>query len=133
MEANQSEIVRCGEHSDYGTLTFLFQDSMGGLEVRAVDNSWIKADPRPDTILINVGDLLEIFTNGQFPATLHRVVIPHEEVKRRQGRQSIVFFLHPESDTLVEPLINLEKTNKKYLPITALDHVNKRFAATYQY
>ncbi len=36
-------VVRCGEHSDYGTITFLYQDSMGGLEVRAVDNSWIRA------------------------------------------------------------------------------------------
>ena len=38
----KSQIVRCGEHSDYGTITFLYQDDMGGLEVRAVDNSWIK-------------------------------------------------------------------------------------------
>ena len=49
---------------------------MEGLEVRAVDNSWIKATPRSGTVLINVGDLLEIYSNGLFPATLHRVVIP---------------------------------------------------------
>ena len=39
---NKSQIVRCGEHSDYGTITFLYQDDMGGLEVRAIDNSWIQ-------------------------------------------------------------------------------------------
>ena len=43
MALEKSQIVRCGEHSDYGTITFLYQDDMGGLEVRAVDNSWIKA------------------------------------------------------------------------------------------
>ena len=76
MALEKSQIVRCGEHSDYGTITFLYQDDMAGLEVRAVDNSWIQATPRSGTILINVGDLLEIYSNGLFPATLHRVVIP---------------------------------------------------------
>ena len=42
FEGRKGQIVRCGEHSDYGTITFLYQDDMGGLEVRAVDNSWIK-------------------------------------------------------------------------------------------
>ena len=108
---------------------------MEGLEVRAIDNSWIKATPIPGTILINVGDLLEIYSNGLFPATLHRVVIPDEELLQRKARQSIVFFLHPESSTLVRPLISkVAKSNgQNYQAITALDHVNKRFAATYQY
>ena len=69
------------------------------------------------------------------------MVIPPEEFLRKKARQSIVFFLHPESDTIVKPLINLDgKTSeksagdgKKYEAITALEHVNKRFAATYQY
>ena len=105
---------------------------MAGLEVRAVDNSWITAKPIEGTILMNVGDLLEIYSNGLFPATLHRVVIPSEELERKKARQSIVFFLHPEGDTLVEPLIETEAPTK-YKAITALEHVNKRFAATYQY
>ena len=44
MALEKSQIVRCGEHSDYGTITFLYQDDMAGLEVRAVDNSWIQAN-----------------------------------------------------------------------------------------
>ena len=70
-----------------------------------------------------------------FPATLHRVVIPEEEVLQKKARQSIVFFLHPESSALVQPLISKGAQSKAqtYHPITALDHVNKRFAATYQY
>ena len=107
---------------------------MDGLEVRAVDNSWIKATPRPGTILVNVGDLLEFYSNGLFPATLHRVVIPPDEFLRQRARQSIVFFLHPNMDVLVQPIIREgERQEAKYQPITALDHVNKRFAETYQY
>lgn len=78
---------------------------------------------------------LLFYSNGLFPATLHRVVIPEEELLQKKARQSIVFFLHPESSTMVKPLI--EKTPRSklqtYQAITALDHVNKRFAATYQY
>ena len=42
VDQEKGKLVRCGEHSDYGTVTFLYQDHMGGLEVRAVDNSWIE-------------------------------------------------------------------------------------------
>mgnify|MGYP001167012367 FL=1 len=125
-----NEIVRCAEHSDYGTLTFLYQDDMEGLEVRAVDNSWIKATPRKGRILINVGDLLENWSDGLFPATLHRVVIPPEEFLRKKARQSIVYFLHPDKDVWVEPLNG--STNPKYTPVNSLDYLNKRFTDTYQ-
>ena len=63
----------------------------------------------------------------------NRVVIPEEEFLRKQARQSIVFFLHPEHETEVKPLLANNNSEKKYEATTALDHVNKRFAATYQY
>ena len=44
--------VRCGEHADFGTLTYLLQDEMGGLEVKGVDNIWIQAAPVKDAILV---------------------------------------------------------------------------------
>ena len=97
-------VVRCGEHADYGTLTFLMQDDLGGLEVRDLDQGWIKARPVKGSILVicsyiscqgncfshetvsqvNVGDLMEIITNGRIPATRHRVVVPEEEVRERK-------------------------------------------------
>ena len=52
--------TRCGEHSDYGSLTFLFQDDLGGLEVRDKHGSWVRAKPVKDSMLVNVGDLLEV-------------------------------------------------------------------------
>ena len=53
---------------------------------------------------VNVGDLLEVYTNGAYPATRHRVVIPEEEVVRRQPRQSFVLFLQPDAERVARPL-----------------------------
>ena len=53
---------------------------------------------------VNVGDLLEVYTNGAYPATRHRVVIPEEEVVRRQPRQSFVLFLQPDAERVAKPI-----------------------------
>lgn len=119
---------RCGEHSDYGTITLLYQDQLGGLEVKGVDGQWINADPVPGTVLVNVGDLLEALTGGLFPATRHRVVVPELEIRRRTKRQSIVFFIHPDDAVVCEPLAG---PDPRYPPVTARQHLENRFAATY--
>ena len=135
---------------DYGLITLLYQDEIGGLEVKGTSDSWTPAKPIKDAVLINAGDMLEMYTNGRLPATLHRVIIPEEEIKQRTTRQSIVFFVHPDHDTLISPLpafleehtdiINHKKekaaTKTKeftigYKPISALEHVTRRFEATY--
>jgi isopenicillin N synthase-like dioxygenase len=138
---------------DYGLITLLYQDEIGGLEVKGTNNSWTPAKPIKDAVLINAGDMLEMFTNGRLPATLHRVIIPEEEIKQRTTRQSIVFFVHPDHDTMISPLPAFLKepiddtknfgkemaaTKTKeftlgYKPISALEHVNRRFQATYQF
>ena len=128
----KDKIIRFAEHSDYGTITLLYQDDMDGLEVKASDNSWIKATPRPGRILINVGDLLEIWSTGLFPATLHRVIIPEEEFLRKKARQSIVYFLHPDKNVWVQPLIKSENSkNSRYQGVNALDYLHKKFTETY--
>jgi len=121
-------IVRCGEHSDYGTVTILFQDSLGGLEAKSVSGDWLSADPISGAILINVGDLLENFTSGRFPATRHRVVVPEQEFRRRSARQSIAFFVHPDDQVECSPL---DGPDPRYPPVTALGHLENRFRATY--
>jgi len=121
-------IVRCGEHSDYGTVTILFQDSLGGLEAKSVSGDWLSADPIPGSILINVGDLLENFTSGRFPATRHRVVVPEQEFRRQSARQSIAFFVHPDDQVMCSPL---DGPDPRYPPVTALGHLENRFRATY--
>merc|ERR1711892_1594899 len=123
-------LVRCSEHSDYGTFTLLFQDEYPGLEVKLTSGGWVSADPFPGTILVNIGDLLEMWTGGRYPATRHRVIIPEEEIKKSAPRQSIVFFVHPDNQVVVKPV---DDSADDYLAVVALDHVQKRFSETYKY
>jgi len=88
-----------GAHKDYGWLALLLQDDLGGLQVEAADGSWIDARPVPGAFVVNIGELLEVATQGYLRATRHRVVSP-------EGRErfSIPFFLDPRLDAVVEPL-----------------------------
>lgn len=66
----QPGVVRCGAHSDYGAITLLLQDDLGGLEVLS-RGQWIPAKPIPGTILINLGDLMQFWTSNRYVATVN--------------------------------------------------------------
>ncbi len=68
--------VRAGEHSDYGSITLLFQDSRGGLQVKSPSGKFVDATPIEDTVVINAGDLLARWSNDTIKSTIHRVVEP---------------------------------------------------------
>jgi len=68
--------VRAGEHSDYGSITLLFQDSRGGLQVKAPNGQFVDATPIEDTVVVNAGDLLARWSNDTIKSTIHRVVEP---------------------------------------------------------
>ncbi|MFE1198701.1 isopenicillin N synthase family dioxygenase [Streptomyces olivaceoviridis] len=89
-----------GAHKDYGYLALLQQDEVGGLQVRREDGEWIDAVPVPDAFVFNIGEMLEIATQGYLKATQHRVVSPQAGVHR----YSIPFFLGPRLDAVVKPL-----------------------------
>ncbi|XP_064112033.1 uncharacterized protein LOC135219305 isoform X2 [Macrobrachium nipponense] len=120
--------IRCGAHTDYGTITLLFQDDMGGLYVRDRKGQWVSADPIPGTILVNVGDLLQFWTSDKLIATEHKVLIPEEEVCRRTCRRSTVFFVQPDDPVLIHPLYGAST----FTPVTARDHILKRIRETYK-
>jgi len=111
----------CGEHTDYGCLTMLAQDSVGGLQVQTRDGRWVDAVPIPGTFVINVGDMLAFWTNGRFRSTPHRVTTP------KHDRYSVVVFLHPHIDT---PLAPLDGSGAGKVP-TAGEHNLKRVTAAY--
>ncbi|MFC4945239.1 isopenicillin N synthase family dioxygenase [Pseudonocardia sp. GCM10023141] len=90
-----------GSHKDYGYLALLQQDDVGGLQVQAVDGSWIDATPVPGSFVVNIGEMLEIATQGYLRATQHRVVSPPAGI----DRYSIPFFFGPRLDAVVEPLV----------------------------
>lgn len=89
-----------GAHKDYGYLALLQQDEVGGLQVRGPEGEWIDATPLPDAFVFNIGEMLEIATQGYLKATDHRVVSPASGA----DRYSIPFFLGPRLDAVVEPL-----------------------------
>ena len=72
----KDEQVRAGKHSDYGSITLLFQDARGGLQVRSPRGSWVDATPIAGTIVVNAGDLLARWSNGIVASTEHQVVEP---------------------------------------------------------
>ncbi|MGW2712711.1 isopenicillin N synthase family dioxygenase [Streptomyces sp. NPDC001356] len=90
-----------GAHKDYGYLALLQQDEVGGLQVQREDGGWIDAVPVPDAFVFNIGEMLEIATQGYLKATRHRVVSPRPGVHR----YSVPFFLGPRLDAVVEPLV----------------------------
>ncbi|MFT4769795.1 MAG: isopenicillin N synthase-like dioxygenase [Glaciecola sp.] len=124
------EQMGAGAHTDYGMLTLLFQDAVGGLQVQSEDGAWHDVPPRPDAIVINSGDLLERWSNGRYRSTCHRV-LPREQPAERY---SIALFVDPDSDTVVEALPSCIEVGAGalYPPITAGEHVQAKIEATHR-
>jgi len=86
-----------GPHTDFGVLTVLCQDSVGGLQVEDINGDWIHAPPIDGALIVNVGDLLARWTDGAYKSTPHRVV-------NSSGRErlSLVLAFDPDPDTLID-------------------------------
>lgn len=88
-----------GAHADYGFVTLLLQDSVGGLEVQPHgQEEWIDVPPIPGALVVNLGEMLEVATNGYLMATIHRVTAPPTGV----DRYSVPFFWSPRLDSTVD-------------------------------
>ncbi|MEH2376242.1 isopenicillin N synthase family dioxygenase [Nostoc sp.] len=123
--------VRAGKHSDYGSITLLFQDDVGGLEVQTTSGEWIAAPAIPDTVVVNTGDLMQRWTNDMFCSTKHRVIIPSDN-RLKQSRYSIAFFCHPNDHTEIACLESCQKEQSPiYPPILAGEYLLQRLQATY--
>lgn len=86
-----------GAHKDSGFLSFLLQDQQAGLQVEVEEGRWIDAPPRDNTLVVNIGELLELATHGYLRATVHRVLSPPAD----RERLSIAFFLGAQLDARV--------------------------------
>lgn len=128
--------VRAGEHTDYGSITLLFQDDRCGLQVKSPDGTFVDATPIPGTVVINAGDLLARWSNDTIKSTLHRVVEPPAPEKGdvHPARYSLAYFCNPNFDRMIEAIEGTyggEKGSKKYEGINSGDYLVQRLAATY--
>lgn len=129
--------VRAGEHSDYGSITLLFQDNRGGLQVQSPDGTFVDATPIPGTVVINAGDLLARWSNDTIKSTIHRVVEPPApaEGDEHPARYSMAYFCNPNFDKFIEAIpgtFDGEKVPKKYQGVNSGDYLAMRLAATYE-
>lgn len=122
------EEIGIGAHTDYGFLTILSQDAVGGLQVRNRAGEWVSAPPVEDTFIVNIGDLVQTFTNDRYTSTVHRVI-------NTSGteRYSIPFFIDLDFDAVVEavPTCVTADSPAKYAPYTCGQHKYKRFVDSY--
>ncbi|KAF2025692.1 Clavaminate synthase-like protein [Setomelanomma holmii] len=106
-------------HTDFGLCTLLFQDSVGGLEVDPFHTGDFKAAlPARGTVLINIADLLQRLTNDRCRSTMHHVVSPKVTRDILPSRYSIPFFVHPDPDAMIDPMVK-EGEAKKYEVVNA--------------
>ncbi|KAI9352259.1 Clavaminate synthase-like protein [Zopfochytrium polystomum] len=130
--------TRAGAHTDYGTVTLLFQDDRGGLQVKTKEGTWAEATPVPGTIVINAGDLLARWSNDVIRSTEHRVVSPppsrvNGSTAVYPARYSIAFFSNPNMDSVISALPGVVPAGEqpKYPPIKTFDYLVMRLSATY--
>ena len=118
-----------GPHTDFGVLTVLCQDSVGGLQVEDINGDWVHAPPIEGTLIVNVGDLLSRWTDGAYKSTVHRVV-------NTSGRErlSLVLAFDPDPDTQIDAR---EVFGEDYKPaeeaISCGDYLVWRFKRAFSY
>jgi polar amino acid transport system ATP-binding protein len=91
-----------GEHTDYGLLTILWQDDVGGLEIKTPEG-WVPAPPVPESFICNIGDMLDRMTGGLYRSTAHRVALNSSG----RDRLSLPFFFDPNFSARVQPVPGL--------------------------
>jgi len=120
--------MRMGAHSDYGACTILLADPVPGLQIIGPDGSWHDVVAEPETLLVNLGDLLAEWTNDRWRSTVHRVVPPGGDVEGPARRRSIAFFHEVDHDVVVSCLptcCSLENP-PRYEPVTAGAHLQAK-------
>ena len=120
--------VRAGAHEDINLITLLVGASASGLEVLSRKGEWVPFTADADTIVVNIGDMLQRLTNHVYPSTTHRVVNPPGE-SARKPRYSVPFFLHPNPDYLIRTLpqcVSADNPDRYPTPITSHEYLLER-------
>lgn len=120
----------CAPHTDWGTVTLLWQDQVGGLQVQNRSGTWIDAPAIEGAFVVNIGDMLARWSNDLFVSTPHRVI----NVSGRE-RYSIPTFYDPDFETVVECLPNCSGPGNppRYPPCVAGEYITAKYDNAYTY
>jgi isopenicillin N synthase-like dioxygenase len=102
------------------------EDAPGGLQVQARDGEWLDVHAVLGSFVVNLGDMMQRWTNDQWRATLHRVAVPPPDKQLGSRRQTLVFFHDPRADAIIECITGCGTA--RYEPVTALEHVQAKAA-----
>ena len=138
--AQSSTAVRYGEHTDYTGFTILHQDEAdvgameaGGLQVRLKTGEWHAVRPVANAFVVNIGDLYEVWTNGKWRSTVHRVMKPPKgSAAASAPRLSIPFFTGPHNDAVIEAMPTCVDAEHppKYEKVTAGVHLLRKLGVS---
>ena len=124
--------IGCGAHTDWGGVTLLAQDDAGGLEVLGSDGRWIAAPPIAGTYVVNLGDMMQRWTNDRYRSNLHRVQSPAGRDGLAGERYSIAYFFDIDYHAMVSALPGCfdAEDPPHYPPISAGAHIAEMYRRT---
>jgi isopenicillin N synthase-like dioxygenase len=124
--------IRAGEHTDFGSLTILaVGQRAGGLQVRLRDGAWLDVTAEPGEFIVNIGDMMQRWTNDRWLSNVHRVVNPQAEQRSGSRRMSMGYFLHPNYDAEIACLPTCAGPDNppRYAPVRAGDMMRQKLEA----
>ena len=124
-KTSPSDLYGSAPHTDFGCLTILAQDEIGGLQVQTKEGEWINVPKVEESFVVNVGDMLSRLTNGLLRSTPHRVI-------NKSGRErfSCPFFFDPHTNAIIQPLNGTGKP--KFSPINFGEFLREELEASYE-
>ena len=146
MEPSDVErgVLGCGAHSDYGFITLLLTNEVPGLQI-LYNDEWVPVPPKKNAFVVNIGDMLERWTNGRYRSTVHRVVMQPtttttttavddagtgSELRQQEvERLSCPFFFEPSYSTRVECLPGMGVA--KFEPVISGDYLKAKYMGTH--
>ena len=108
-------------HTDPGILTLLLQDLTGGLQTMTQDQHWVDVPPQAGTIVVNLGDAMQVWSNDAYRAAIHRVT-PRD----RSARYSTPYFYNPKSDAVLAPIAHLTEDPPHFRSFTWREYIKGR-------
>ena len=140
-EAVNTNRIRLGRHSDAGCITLLFQDNIKGLQIETRQGEFIDVAPIEGTVVLNIGDMPESWSQNRLKSTKHRVINTNDPEKQKLTRRSIAYFVQPDSEVFVDEEFVFEENNaanhvdsaEKLPKMTAKDYLYMRLSHVRKY